>query len=179
MRRAEERLHARVKAAIEVEEEVRFWGSAYRITPLVVPAVFGDGRALFHITPLLTRPNFFVVRGDSSWLNVWPGSSWATIHDHAIHDVLDEGDWRVVDPEYEHMGCAGGGIFEAIEEAFGRWRDPEDREPDDPDDDYYSWPNVDLGFGVAWGCVRLGAEHSWGRIPAEWVQAAAAGAESL
>lgn len=45
---------------------VRFWGRMHWISPRLVREVFGDGRTLLEIQPLNTRPDFYVIRVDSS-----------------------------------------------------------------------------------------------------------------
>jgi hypothetical protein len=46
---------------------VNFWGTEYKITPLLVEEIFGDGKQLIWLEPLATRPNYYVVRVDSKW----------------------------------------------------------------------------------------------------------------
>ncbi len=40
---------------------VEFWGRRYRITPHLVSKIFGDGKQTIHLTPLNTRPNYYIV----------------------------------------------------------------------------------------------------------------------
>ncbi len=47
--------------------QVRFWGQHYQIAPASVEQVFGDGMKLIGLAPLNTRPNYYVIRIDSSW----------------------------------------------------------------------------------------------------------------
>jgi hypothetical protein len=153
------RYHERLRTAIEVPQRVSFWGHEHTITPLLVPAIFGDGRSLVAITPLLTRPNYFVVRGDSSWIDerfAGPGAVTS-----AFDEVLEEGDYYALAP---HMEMLGDGVYGAIEEAFGRWRDESHRDEEDTDADY-EWPVVDLGFGCSWGAFRVSRNDPWGRVP--------------
>jgi hypothetical protein len=56
----------KLRARIELTKKVQFWGQEYTITPRLIGKVFGDGAQLICITPLATRPNYFVVRVDSS-----------------------------------------------------------------------------------------------------------------
>jgi hypothetical protein len=77
-----------LRAAVEVEQETLFWGKPYRVTPRLVDKVFGDGRQLIHLTPLSTRPNYYVVRIDSRWTIDEPSECDATIRDH-LDDIID------------------------------------------------------------------------------------------
>lgn len=62
-------IHARLCAAIEVEETRYLWVPADAITfvPRVLPRIYGDGRALFTIGTINQRPAYWVVRGCSTW----------------------------------------------------------------------------------------------------------------
>jgi hypothetical protein len=55
---------------------VDFWGRRYRITPRLIDKIFGDGKQTIYLTPLNTRPNYYIVQIDSktdmdddSWLD--------------------------------------------------------------------------------------------------------------
>lgn len=160
-------LHARLRAHFEVEDVMHHWGVEHRVTPLLLPQRFGDGRALIHLTPLATRPNYFIVRVDSSWLQ--HDGRRAHLRSDAMADGLEHAEWRLADPEADHVVPRGGdGIYGAIDEAFGRWRDEDDREEDETDADY-EWPRVDLGYGCAWGLMRLGDDEPWGVITPAWI----------
>jgi len=54
-----------LRALVEQPESITFWGEEYTITPRLIAEVFGDGDTLIGITPLATRPNYFLVRVDS------------------------------------------------------------------------------------------------------------------
>lgn len=58
--------HEQLRAHIERARIMRFWGTEYEITPLLIDEIFGDGLKLLAVTPLFTRPNFYVVRVDSA-----------------------------------------------------------------------------------------------------------------
>lgn len=53
------------------------WGQEHDIFPRVIGKVFGDGRCLINVSPLMTRPNYFVVRVDSA-------------EDFEVRDILDD-----------------------------------------------------------------------------------------
>lgn len=45
--------------------KTRFWGRNYIITPRLLEVVFGDGKKVIHLTPLATRPDYYVLCIDS------------------------------------------------------------------------------------------------------------------
>lgn len=75
---------------VERPERCRFWGQPYTITPRLIGRIFGDGKHLICITPLATRPNYFVVRVDS-------GPAFD------IHDILNS----AIDAAEEEFGYFG------------------------------------------------------------------------
>lgn len=84
-----------VRALLQ-SERVTFWGKEYDVTPELVPEIFGDGAQVIGLEPLNTRPNYYVVRVDSSWST----SNWGWDKPVLI-DHLDD-------------------VYVAIEEYFGR-----------------------------------------------------------
>jgi hypothetical protein len=56
----------KLRRLIERPEHCLFWGQPHTITPRLITRTFGDGKQLLCVTPLATRPNYFVVRIDSS-----------------------------------------------------------------------------------------------------------------
>jgi hypothetical protein len=90
---------AKLRAIVESEREVSFWGKTYRITPRVIEEVLGDGGQLIWLQPLNTRPNFYVLQVDSTWtLSNWgqPGTD-GLLSDHLeeIHDAINEPVWML------------------------------------------------------------------------------------
>lgn len=57
----------KLKKLIERRTKVEMWGRARFVTPRLVNQVFGDGKKLIGLAPTMYRPNYFVVRVDSSW----------------------------------------------------------------------------------------------------------------
>jgi hypothetical protein len=55
-----------LRALVEVPETIEFWGQEHTVIPRLIETVFGDGKLLLIIQPMNTRPNYFVVRVDSS-----------------------------------------------------------------------------------------------------------------
>lgn len=73
----------RLEALIEVEEDVRFWGKDHRVTPRLLPEVYGAGDHLLAFQPLNTRPNYYVIIVDASWLS--------SDDDDAFYEAFDNG----------------------------------------------------------------------------------------
>jgi hypothetical protein len=70
---------AALRDAIMVSEKVEFWGREHDRIPILSSAIVGDGLALLGVQPLNTRPNYYVIRVDSSWAEK-PGSEM----DHVV-----------------------------------------------------------------------------------------------
>lgn len=80
-----------LRKRIERRHKVTFWGVDYFVTPLLVNDVFGDGQALLWIEPLNTRPNYYVVRIDSSWVGDTLRDHFSEIYE-SIEDQYGFGD---------------------------------------------------------------------------------------
>jgi len=82
------------RARIEQPHGRRMYGQWYEVHPRLVSEKFGDGRKLIGLAPIMTRPQYYVVRIDSRWTidNRKPGP--------CLYDHLDE-------------------IYEAIEDEYG------------------------------------------------------------
>jgi len=57
----------RLRSLIERQEEAYLWGQPSMVTPRLCGQVFGDGKKLIALSPILYRPRYFVIRIDSSW----------------------------------------------------------------------------------------------------------------
>lgn len=128
-------IHGMLRNAVCVPIKRYLWVPADMITfvPGLLTTIYGDGRALWHLSTINQRPAFYVIRGDSGWIE----SNWSS--EPAIHfaDVLDR-------------------IYEDLEDEFGPAR--LDYEEDDPAllaDGEYPWPAVDLEGGCSW------CQESW------------------
>lgn len=113
------------------KQTATLWGQPHDIEPYLVEKHFGDGMQLVAITPLNTRPNYYLVLVDSKW---WMDS----YQYHSLEDV-DR------DPE-DHIAEHIDDIMEGIEDEIGRrWT-----EDDDGNEVDIGWPAVDDDSGVAW-----------------------------
>jgi hypothetical protein len=111
-----------LRSRVEVPHKRRMWGQDVQCEPKLVTEVFGDGKKLICLTPTNTRPNYYVVRVDSTWSL----SNWAD--GELFIDHLDD-------------------IYEAIEDEYGRSYDEETEEhrgwPALSDDSGSSWGEID------------------------------------
>lgn len=114
-------------------------GDSGMLTPFVCECSFGDGLKLLTISTINQRPNYHVVRVDSSW----DVSNWSDGENVGEH--IDE-------------------IITAIEEECGPAGDYLDDPCDDcgdtcckcsPDFDLRAaWPSIDADTGCSWGTIR-------------------------
>jgi hypothetical protein len=56
-----------LRALIERRTLTFLWGQRRFVTPRLVSEVFGNGRLLLGLRPIMFRPYYFVVRIDSGW----------------------------------------------------------------------------------------------------------------
>jgi hypothetical protein len=79
--------------ALTTPHERTLWGQTHVVTPALVEEVFGDGEKLLILTPIMTRPNYYVVQIDSSWGkdNTYSEEEGETVHDHIdeIYDAIE------------------------------------------------------------------------------------------
>lgn len=117
-----------------------FWGNRCLCRPKFCPTVLGDGFQLLALTPMDTRPNYYLIRVHSSW-------STSSYEDNCIADHLDE-------------------IYDAIEDYFG----PAEYEGDKGERCTADWPAFEFGSGQCWSNANDLIEKSekWWK-PKGWV----------
>lgn len=126
-------VHAMLRAAVCVPTKRCLWVPEDAITfvPALLTKIYGDGRALWHLATINQRPAFYVIRGDSAWVQ----SNWST------------------SPEI-HFGEMTDVIYDDLEAEFGSAR--LDGEEDDAElltDGKYAWPALDDEGGCGWAQV--------------------------
>ncbi len=105
---------------------VTHWGKEYHNhTPELVSSVHGDGKCLIYIMPLNTRPNYYILRVDSSV------SQMIEADEDEIRDLIEE-------------------FYDILEDEFGR-REEED---DDGNEVLEEWPALNVGSGSCWGEIN-------------------------
>jgi hypothetical protein len=110
---------------------------AVTFVPGVCDTIYGDGRALFRVTTMNSRPAFYVIRGDSRW---------------SVQDGLPNASADFVDVVNR--------IYDDLETQFGSAE--LDWEEDDPallEAGSYPWPAFDARDGSSWGRM------DWPKIP--------------
>lgn len=80
-----------LRALIERRTGIVHWGKQNFVVPRLVSRVFGDGRKLIALFPIMFRPNHFVVRIDSAW----------SLSNHANEDEHPPSEW--LDQLYEEI----------------------------------------------------------------------------
>jgi hypothetical protein len=88
----------KLRELIERRTCAYLWGKRHFVVPRLVSQVFGDGRKLLGLAPIMFRPNYFVVRIDSRWSM----SNWDQQNPMVPHDWLDN-------------------VFDSIEEEYVEW----------------------------------------------------------
>lgn len=96
-----------IKTIFDRETKTRtthFWGGVYQVAPVLINEPMGDGLHLIALQSLDTRPQYYLVRIDSSWV----------LGSERFFDRLDE-------------------IYDHIEEEVGprHWTDDDGKEVDD------------------------------------------------
>lgn len=112
---------------------VKFWGQDCKLEPVFITPHMGDGEQLIAITPLNTRPNYYLIRVDSRW--------WS-----------DSFEWQPTDGRQEenHIAEHIDEICEVIEEEVGG-RYCED---DDGNEVLAEWPALNDEAGVSWSSAK-------------------------
>lgn len=133
-----------VLASLTQTRSVRFWGREYTVTPLLVTRVLGDGGQVIAFQPLATRPDYYVVRVDSSW-------------------DLDNHHWEAPEPFIDHVDE----VYEAIELEYGHADQcneaicPADCNGEHPPEwEPEGWPVCNSEYGSGWWFL---AGHEAGR----------------
>ena len=122
------------RTKIEIPYETTWWGSDCTCDPRFVTEALGNGDMLVGIQPLNTRPNYYVIRVDSSW------------HLQGCREC--EGDCP--DELVEHIDE----ITDSIEDEYGEvgqireFNEHELLNGETPDSD--DWPALSEDSGVAW-----------------------------
>ena len=109
-----------VQRRLEKPFETTFWGNSCICRSAFCPTVLGDGYQLLALTPMDTRPNYYLIRVHSSW-------DTSNYEPSCIADHLDE-------------------IYDAIEDYFGRV-EYEDAAGKICRAD---WPSFEFGSGQCW-----------------------------
>lgn len=127
-------IHTKLKRAIYKPTRRYLWvpSDEIKFVPALSDRIYGDGRALIHLSAIMSRPSFYVIRVDSSW----------TI---AMDNNAPDGA-----PEFVQFI---DNIEDGLEEQFGRGDPDEDDEDPDVRENGWPWPAYKSG-GCQWGRVE-------------------------
>lgn len=122
------------------------WGEMVMVTPAPVAAHFGDGKLLLRLCPIAHRPNYYLVRIDSS-----------CVDDDKLRDTLDE-------------------IYETIEEEYGcedqriEWAEEDLKEQGIADPTYEQMHDyADKEWGMYFPVANFDTGSAWAIYkPGEW-----------
>jgi len=153
LRRKPDGIHARLKAAIEVQTTRCLWtpSDALTFVPPLSDVIYGDGRALFLVGTLNQRPRYWVIRGDSHW------TSGMDYGEEPSDDAVDFGDVveDIITDLEEEFGSARCGYCGQGLSAYSP-ADPPDCSNENccAKDDLTAgcgWPSIDDNGGCHWG----------------------------
>lgn len=128
-----------LRARIEQPETVRFWGQDYVRTPLLVREKLGDGLNLIYFTPLNTRPNCYIARVDSRWIDNGSGDGDADErwYDEGLESLYDLIENQFGASDYYCEECGESGYSDSNCEC----------------QKYRDWPSLNSGSGCCWGRI--------------------------
>lgn len=135
-----EPLQEALRAWVASHTKGTLWTQEYTIAPALCDTIYGDGTRLFSLTTINSRPNYYVIRGDSTWTEAFeqrPGVDFGEFTDQIRDDL-------------EAQFGSGRPDDEAKEDRNGRWRHYETGQflPDPA-----PWPALDDDMGVSWGSM--------------------------
>lgn len=121
-------------------QNVRFWGSDYVVTPALVSEIHGDGLQIVWLSSLFTRPNYYILRVDSS-IDLNDDESLSEIDKQnygAVYELL----LQMIEEEYDCLDRYDEG-------KDGLYFDPYD---DEVEPFEYEFPMLNWGGG-SWGLM--------------------------
>lgn len=124
-------IHQALRAALCVPTRRWLWTPEDEIefVPGLSDTIYGDGRALYRLTTLRSRPAFYVIRGDSGW----------SVHDGLPNAKVDFVD--LIDRFYNDL-----------ESQFGyAGLDSDEEDPELLELGAHPWPAFDADDGSSWG----------------------------
>lgn len=114
---------------------VRFWGTESKVKPVLIRAVFGDGKRPMWLEPMMSRPNYYVFSGHSGW-------SMENSGENAFCAYLEQ-------------------VYQWVEEQVGNSDDKRERGESKRDwERRTNWPALDTS-GMSWGSFRSIAKDSY------------------
>lgn len=131
--------------------KVHFWGYDYTVTPAVAKRHLGDGRQLLWLQPLNTRPDYYIIRIDSSWA-VDDSDEWLDrLEEEILEALIDEFSEKEQEREFLAEDLLAQGI-----EPNGDNTDLAGNE------DRLGFPVLSLDSGYAWDVLAIHDGKRWG-----------------
>jgi len=137
--------HERLRALVEEPHVRMMWGKDINVTPHLLSVIFGDGKTLWGFTPVMTAPQYYVIRGDSRWYPDDPSDIDDLPPELSIRELYDE----ILSAISEEFGCETDEIWQPY------WEDEYDDEWPAPE-----WPVLFDG-GCSW--FALDWPEGWGK----------------
>lgn len=124
------------------------WGSEYKVKPAVAQGFLGDGKRLLRFTPLNTRPDYYLIRVNSSF-----GSGVDEGYDE-INDVID-----ALIEEFSEIERQRELLQEDLRE---QGIEPTNSNTDlNGNEDRLGFPVLSLNSGYGWGTMAVWDGKRW------------------
>lgn len=125
----------------EIEtRETTFWGQKTTITPALVDEVNGDGLQIVYLSSIYTRPNYYILKIDSSI--ILDNDESLSDEDQSEYGTVLEMLLRMIGDQYDDIDRYTDG-------ADCKYYDPDD---EDIEPSEYSFPMLNWGGG-SWGLI--------------------------
>jgi hypothetical protein len=130
--------------------KVHFWGHDYDVKPAVAKGYLGDGRQLLRFQPLSTRPDYYLIRIDSSWAVDDSDEWYDRLDDEILQMLIDEFSEKEREREYLAEDLRAAGI-----------------EPDETNTDLagnegrLGFPVLSLDSGYSWSSIATFNGKRW------------------
>lgn len=129
-----------IPAEYTAPHTLTFWGQQHTVTPAVAEAHLGDGRLLLAVTCANTRPNYYLVRVDSTFFSAGEGG----------RDGID----AVIDALADEFGELENERELLAEELLDAGIEPDGDATDLAGNEArLGWPVLSLDSGYYWGHV--------------------------
>lgn len=118
----------KLKERLEKPYMTTFWGARRKVKPVLINRVLGDGNKFLSFTPINTRPQYYLIRVDSSWATSnFDGPVPVGSKIDEIYDAIEEQCGRRYEDKYESpTGRPRYNPWPALDEHGCSWADAED-----------------------------------------------------
>ena len=124
------------RATIGKPRKVTLWGREYTVTPELIEEELGDGKALLWVEPMNSRPDYYILKVDSSWFeNGEPRDGAIEDNESEIFRVIED---QCLDADETYEGL------------------------NDDSDEPLPWPALSTSSGWTWGGYKAERENGGG-----------------